>query len=222
MSHNRIKVGTAEPDAFGAISPSLTSDFGLTSVSDGKVIGYTTVGGWSGVPTPSIGQRIFYSYQSITSYSSSAYYYAVNDNLIWMNYGHAIDDTTYVTRQSASGTTSPVTNTNWTMSWRLLSSALQGKKIICEAVHMGRECTGTEQLTYQWAVGTSSSLATSTPIGNRAQQNQYYCQTAYGHLEVGASDVYIALKVVSETGNISIQNYTASLNSYVTIGIIEE
>jgi len=222
MSHNHIKIGSSAPNSSGVVSPSLSSDFGLASISDGEALGYTTSEGWGGVSVPATALVTFASYQSTSSFSTSTYYYDANDCVIWRNAHIIIDNSTYVTRNTASGTRVPVSTTAWTMSWDLKASALANKKIICRAVHMAKSLSGTEEIIYQWGVGTTNDLATYTPIGNKAQQNQYYTQTALGHYEMGGSDMILALKVTSVTGSVGILDGSSSFNSYLTIGIIED
>lgn len=222
MSHNNIKIGSSVPNSSGVVSPSLSSDFGLASLSDGEILGYTA-DGWGGVSVsvPETALVTFASYQSSSSFSTG-YNYDANDCVIWRNVHIIIDDSTYATRNTASGTRVPVSTTAWTMSWDLKASTLANKKIICQAVHMAKSLSGTEEITYQWGVGTTTDLATYTPIGNLAQQNQYYTQTAFGHYEMGESDMILALKVASVTGSVGILDGGTSLNSYLTIGIIED
>lgn len=220
MSHNQIKIGSSAPSASGVISPNLT-DFNVASVNDSEALGYTTAEGWGGVSVPGLEKVVFLSWQSRGGFSTSNETYDVNDNVMWRNDQQIIYDTSYVTRVLASGSYVPKANSNWSMSWRLKASSLAGKKIVCEAVHKAKNLTGSEDITCQWGVGSASDLATYTPIGNKAQQNQYYSQTAYGHYEMGSTDVYIGLKVDAVNGTVSFMDGTESVYAYLMMSIQE-
>ena len=84
---------------------------------------------------------------------------------------------------------------------------------------MGKALTGAEYIRYQWGVG-SSNLATFTPIGNVAEQNEHYTTAAFGHYEVGGSDINLALKIESVSGSIGILTATYSLMCHLTLSII--
>jgi len=220
MSHNQIKIGSSTPNTSGVITPNLI-DFNVASVNDSEALGYTTAEGWGGVSVPSLAKVVFLGWQSRGGFSTSNESYDVNDNLMWRNDQQIIYDTSYVTRVLASGSYVPKTNSNWSMSWRLNATNLAGKKIVCEAVHKAKNLTGSESITCQWGIGSASDLATYTPIGNKAQQNQYYCQTAYGHYEMGSTDVYIGMKVDAVNGTVGFFDGPTSVYSYLTISIQE-
>jgi hypothetical protein len=214
MSHNTIKVNAQEPSATGGVTQALAD---LSDVSgpfeNNQTLGYSS--GWTGLNPPAIARIPIVSFESHTTYNAT-YYYDLNDNVIWRNAQTVILDSTYASRVTASGSLVPTSNANWTQYYILKSSTLQGKTILCEAVHFGKNLTGSEYIKYQWGVG-SSNLSTFTPIGNIAEQNQLYTSTALGIYTVGASNINLALKVVGLSGSISMMD--ASRANYCSLQI---
>lgn len=218
MSHNTIKVNAQDPSVAGGVTQALAD---LSDVSgpftDGQTLGYSS--GWTGLNPPAVARIPVISFESHVVWSST-YYYDLNDNVVWRKGQLVIHDSTYASQATASGALSPVNNTNWIQYFILKSSGLQGKTILCEAVHFGKNLTGSEYMKIQWGVG-SSNLATFTPIGNIAEQNQYYASTALGIYTVGASNINLALKVVDLSGSISIMDGTRSHYNYLQITILD-
>ena len=223
MSHNRIKVGSAEPNSSGVISPALNDLSNVSgSPSDGQVLKYSSSSSsWSPSNSSSSTARIcFSSWRAQSGFNTSTYYYDVNDNIIWRNAQFRIDDSTYATRTTSSGDLVPATATSWTQYWTLKTSALNGKAIRCEAAHFARSVSNNQHIRYQWGVG-SSNLATFTPIGNIAEQvGGQYVQTALGHYIVGGSDINLALKVTSISSNAALMTGSHSYFSHLTISVL--
>ena len=222
MSHNKIKIGTAEADRTGLISPDL-NDLGNVSgeASDNQILKYTSASSSWGPATASsnIARVVFSSWTGQGVPGTGTANYDQNDNVIWRNGQFRIDDSTYASRTSSSGSLVPAPSSSWTQYWTLKTSGLDGKTVRCEAVHMGKALTGAEYIRYQWGVG-SSNLATFTPIGNVAEQNEHYTTAAFGHYEVGGSDINLALKIESVSGSIGILTATYSLMCHLTLSII--
>jgi len=222
MSHNKYKIGTAEADRAGLISPDLNdlSDVSGSPVNN-QVLKYASAtSSWGPADSSSnIARIVFSSWTGQGVPGTGTANYDANDNVIWRNGQLRIDNSTYATRTSSSGSLVPAPSSSWTQYWTLKSSALNGKTVRCEAVHMGKQLTGSEYIRYQWGVG-SSNLATFTPIGNVAEQNEHYTTVALGHYEVGASDINLALKIESVSGTIGILTQTQSLMTHLTLSTI--
>lgn len=231
MSNLVIKYGSGDPQKDGGLAPHLAD---LNDISSSQKNGYalsysSSSTSWESQKLAETSRTVFYSWQLATidtANGNPTYTYDANDNVIWRNGQAKILDATYVTRVTASGSLVPLTTTAWTQYWTLKASGLNGKKIRLEAVHMANAVTGsTEQVVYQWGRG-SGNLATYTPIGNRAYQTDRYTQVALGEFTMGASDVNVALKVVSVNGVASILRGNASgsesaFASYVSLSILE-
>ncbi len=87
---------------------------------------------------------------------------------------------------------------------------------------MAKQLSSGERIVYQWMVGSAVGLplASSTPIGPRAEQTVDYVTPCFGTFTVGSSDVYLGLKVVEKTGSMGILTGSVALSSYVTLEII--
>ena len=223
MSHNRTKIGSAEPNSSGVISPELNDLSNVSgSPSDGQVLKYSSSSSsWSPSNSSSTTARIcFSSWRSQGGFNTSNYAYDVNDNIMWRNAQFRIDDSTYATRTTATGDLVPVAATSWTQYWTLKTSALNGKAIRCEAAHFARGVGNTQHVRYQWGVG-SSNLPTFTPIGNIAEQiGGQYTQTALGHYVVGGSDINLALKITGISSTGSLMSGSHSYFSHLTISVL--
>ena len=231
MSNLLVKYGSGSPSREGALAPHLVDFNNVASTNNnGYALGYnSTSSEWESKKLAETSRTVFYHWRCLTNETcngNTAYTYDANDNTIWRNGQAKINNTSYVTRVTASGSLVPVASTAWTQYWTLLASTLNGKRIRLEACHMATGVTGTtEELVYQWGQG-SSNLATYTPIGNKAYQTNEYTQVALGELVMGASNVNVALKVVSVSGVASILRGNTSGNesafaSYVTLSIME-
>ena len=222
MSHNRIKVGSAEPNSSGVISPELNDLSNVSgSPSDGQVLKYSSSSSsWSPSNSSSSTARICFSSWLWGSFNTSSYSYEVNDNIIWRNAQFRIDDSTYATRTTAQGDLVPAAASSWTQYWTLKTSALNGKAIRCEAAHFAKGVGTSQHIRYQWGVG-SSNLATFTPIGNIAEQiGGQYIQTALGHYVVGGSDINLALKVTNISLTAALMSGSHSYFSHLTISVL--
>ncbi len=223
MSHNSNQVGTADPNRQGEISVELNDLSDVSgSPSEGDVLGYAS-GAWAPTSPPGIERTAFVGWRlSSGSFSTSTANYDVGDNVIWRNAQMFLYDTTYTQTTASSGVYVPAASAAWTMHWTLKASALQGKVIKAEACHMAKQLGSGERIVYQWQVGTVSGLplASSTPIGPRAEQTAHYVTPCFGTYEVGSSDIYLGLKVVAKTGTMGILTGNVALSSYVSIEIL--
>ncbi len=223
MSHNKISIGTATPDATGALSVGINdlSDISGTP-SDGDVLGYAS-GAWAPTSPPGI-QRIAFAGWRLSSgtFNTSTANFDVGDNTIWRNAQMFLYDQTYTQTTASSGPYVPAASSAWTMHWTLKASTLEGKTVRAEAVHMAKQLTTGERIVYQWMVGTSVGLplASSTPIGPRAEQTVDYVTPCFGTFTVGSSDVYLGLKVVEKTGTMGLLTGNVALSSYVALETI--
>lgn len=223
MSHNKTTIGTATPDETGALSVELSD---LSDVSgapnEGDVLGYSA-GAWATIPPPGIERIAFAGWRlSSGTFSTSTANFDVGDNTIWRNAQMHLYDTTYTQVAASSGSYVPAPSSAWTMHWTLKASTLEGKTVRAEAVHMAKQLGAGERIVYQWMVGTSTGLpiASSTPIGPRAEQTADYVTPCFGTYTVGASDVFIGLKVVDKTGVMGLLTGDVGLSSYVTLETI--
>jgi hypothetical protein len=220
MSHNLESVSNNTQTRASELNFSLEdlNDCSTSPVS-GQILKYSGTE-WAGGVGQQISRVPITAWVDSSGWSTSIYNYGTNDNVIWRNNQINFEDTTYVAHVTASGALVPVTTPAWTQYWTLKSSGLNGKTIRCEASHRARYLSGSEYIHYQWGVG-SSNLATFTPIGNIAEQNANYTQTAYGVYTVGSSDINLALKVVAVSGSISIMTGAEALPNYFTISILK-
>lgn len=223
MSHNKISVGTATPDATGALSVALNDLSDVSgSPSDGDVCGYAS-GAWAPTSPPEIERIAFVGWRlGAGSFSTSTANYDVGDNVIWRNAQMFLYDTTYTQVTASSGAYVPAPSSAWTMHWTLKADALEGKTVRAEAVHMAKQLSTGERIVYQWHVGTTAGLplASSTPIGPRAEQTADYVTPCFGAYTVGSSDIFVGLKVVAKTGTMGILTGNVALSSYVALEII--
>lgn len=234
MSNLLVKYGSGSPSREGALAPHLVDFNNVASTgSNGYALGYnSTSSEWESKKLAETSRTVFYHWNCRTNETcagNTIYTYDANDNTIWRDGQVKIYNTSYVTRVTASGSLVPVVTTAWAQYWTLLGSALNGKRIRLEACHMAHGVTeSTEQLVYQWGQG-SGNLATYTPIGNKAYQTNEYTQVALGELVMGATNVNVALKVVSISGSASILRGGPSISggaksafaSYLTLSIME-
>ena len=223
MSHNSNKINTQEPDRQGALSVSLSdlSDISGTP-SGGDVLGYAS-GAWTPTSPPGIQRIAFAGWRlSSGSFTTSTGNFDVGDNTIWRNAQMFLYDQTYTQTTASSGPYVPAASSAWTMHWTLKASTLEGKTVRAEAVHMAKQLTTGERIVYQWMVGTSVGLplASSTPIGPRAEQTVDYVTPCFGTFTVGSSDVYLGLKVVEKTGTMGLLTGNVALSSYVALETI--
>lgn len=223
MSHNINKLGAIEPSRAGVINPTLAS---LSDVSgtpiDNQILGFNSGSStWGGIAAPGKARIPILSWVRIGSFNTSPYNYDVNDNVCWRNGQFKYDDSTYLTKNNADGTLTPGTlnTTAWTAYYTLKSSALNGKTILCEALHRAKDLTGTEYIRYQWGVG-SGRLATYTAIGNIAEQNVNHHAHNIGIYTVGASDINLSLKVVAKSGTMGILQGARALPAFLQISIL--
>ena len=223
MSHNKISVGTATPDATGALSVALNDLSDVSgSPSDGDVCGYAS-GAWAPTSPPEIERIAFVGWRlGAGSFNTSTANYDIGDNTIWRNAQMFLYDTTYTQVTASSGAYVPAASAAWTMHWTLKASALEGKTVRAEACHMAKQLGSGERIVYQWMVGSVSGLplASSVAIGPRAEQTANYVTPCFGTYTVGSSDVFIALKVVDKTGTMGILTGNVALSSYVALEII--
>lgn len=223
MSHNKATIGTATPDATGAIAVALNDLSDVSgSPSEGDVLSYNS-GAWGATNPPGIERIAFTGWRlSSGTFNTSTANFDVGDNTIWRNAQMHLYDTTYTQVTASSGSYVPAPSTAWTMHWTLKASALEGKTVRAEAVHMAKELSSGERIVYQWMIGTATGLplASSTPIGPRAEQTADYVTPCYGTYTVGASDVFIGLKVVDKTGVMGLLTGNVGLSSYVTLETI--
>lgn len=197
MSHNKLSVGTATPDASGALAVDLNDLSDVTNApTEGQVLGYTS-SAWGGAAPPSLSRVPIVGWWNNGSYGMSVYYFDPNDNAPFRLSQHYYLDTTYVSRTTMSGAQSPTTNTNWAQYYTLKASALEGRTIRCQATYHASG-VGSGRIAYQWGVG-SGSLATFTPIGPKAEQLDGYSTPCWGIYTVGSSDINLALKLVDCT-----------------------
>lgn len=222
MSHNKLTVGTATPDASGALAVDLTDLDDVTNApTEGEVLGYTS-SAWGGAAPPATAQIPFLSWRLLSgSFSTSGVEYDVGDTVIFRNAQFNIYDTTYVTRVASSGPLVPASSTAWSMYYTLKASALQGKTVKCVTSHQARSVTGTDEIVYQWAV-SPSTFGTYTPIGPKARQTQDYVTEAYGYYTVGASDINVALMVVDKVGNVQLMTGDNANLIYMHMSIVGE
>ncbi len=223
MSHNKVSIGTATPDATGALSVALNdlSDISGTP-SDGDALGYAS-GAWAPTSPPGIQRTAFLGWRlSSGTFSTSTYNYDVGDNTIWRSAQMFLYDQTYTKTTASSGPYVPIATSGWIMHWTLKAATLEGKTVRAEAAHMAKQLSSGERIVYQWMVGSAVGLplASSTPIGPRAEQTVDYVTPCFGTFTVGSSDVYLGLKVVEKTGSMGILTGSVALSSYVTLEII--
>ena len=222
MSHNKLTVGTATPDATGALAVDLTDLDDVTNAPvEGQVLGYTS-SAWGGAAPPATAQIPFLSWRLLSgSFSTGTYAYQQGHTVIWRNAQFNIDDTNYVTRVASSGSLVPVATSSWSMYFTLKASTLQGKTVKCVASHQARSVTGTDEVVYQWAV-SPSTFGTYTPIGPKARQTQDYVTEAYGYYTVGATDINVALMIVEQTGGVNLINSSNGNLMYMQMSIVGE
>lgn len=222
MSHNKLTVATATPDATGALSVNLASLDGVTSSTpaEGQVLGYTS-SAWGGVAPPSAARIPFLSWRLLVGSFGTSPTYDAGDTVIWRNAQFNISDSTYVSRVSASGSLVPATTTSWTMYFTLKASALQNKTVKCIASHQARSVSGSDEVVYQWAV-SPSTFGSYTPIGPKARQTADYVTEAYGYYTVGASNINVALVITAKTGTINLINSANANLSYMQMSVVGE
>ena len=206
MSFINQKIGTSKPNKTGLIEPALSDFVNITGeFTNNYFLGYdNTSSSWKSTLPPGIERIPIISWYHPTYNNTSQALYDVNDNLLWRNNQFNIENSTYISKTASSGSLVPVTVSNWSQYFTLKSSALNGKRVLCEACKM-QEIGSGESIRYQWGVG-SSNLPTYTAIGNIAEQNDSYSGTALGLVSIGNSDLNVALKVVSLNGTIDVMN----------------
>lgn len=156
--------------------------------------------------------------------TSTSHVFQTNDLIIWRNAQILLRDTSAVTLNNSVSGEAPFGASNWFQSVTLSGSALNGKKLLFEASPVNRLASSASYMRYHWGVGSASSLATYTPIGNLSEQNADYTQTAYGVYTMGASDVYAGLKCPTVNGTVNVMSGNATqgaYQSYLQISILE-
>jgi len=222
MSHNKLTVGTATPDASGALAVDLTDLDDVTNApTEGEVLGYTS-SAWGGAAPPATAQIPFLSWRLLSgSFSTGTYEYDQGDTVIWRNSQINIKNTSYVLTTASSGSLVPVATNSWVMYFTLRSVNLQGKTVKCVASHQARSVTGTDEVVYQWGV-SSGGFSSYTPIGPKARQTQDYVTEAYGYYTVGATDINVALVIVEQTGVVNLINSSNGNLIYMHMSIVGE
>ena len=110
------------------------------------------------------------------------------------------------------------------MSFTLKSSALNGKKVLCEATPMARYVGGADYMKYQWISGATYHMSSYTPAGNIGEQTPDYTQSIFGVVEVGASDVTVGIKVLEKAGTINVLSGAighGATETYIQLSILE-
>lgn len=221
MSYNYISVGGATPNNQGAISPSLSNVAQVSPTSNAVGLKFND-GKWL-----SAGRKLhrqpFYSWLRTSSFSTStSLVYDIGDLFITPTIGVQIYNTTYVQRNASESAYSPKEG-GWIMSFTLKSSALNGKKVLCEAVPMARYVGGSDYMKCQWISGSTYHMSSYTPIGNVGEQSPDYTQALFGVVEVGASDVTVGIKVLDKVGTINVLSGATGhggLETYLQLSVL--
>lgn len=225
MSHNSINVDGVTPTNTGNL-PIKVENLGDTLIrplSSGISLRYND-NKWLSAGKP-IHRTPLLSWFARSSFSTSLTpVFQTGDLIVWRDAQITIRDTSAVSLNDAVDGESPFGAGNWFQSLALSGSVLSGKKLLFEALPVNRNVGGSDYMRYRWGVGTASSLATYTPIGNLAEQTPHYTQTAWGLYTMGASDVNVGLKVESLSGTINVMSGsggTGAYHSYLQISILE-